>query len=386
VQNLAATTDPGVYGTADVTVVNVALDVSLDEDDEPHVDLDSFEQAIRTLGAHMPPGSLVVIASTVPPGTTELVAAPALFEELRSRSMPPEAILLAHSYERVMPGPDYLSSITSYWRVFAGRTPEAADRCEGFLAQVIDVTNYPLTRLESTTASETAKILENSYRAVTIAMMEEWGRFAEAVGIDMFEIVDAIRLRPTHANLREPGFGVGGYCITKDPLLGSVAARQLFDLPDIVFPFSRNAVATNAAMPLASLRHVERLLGGDLSGKRLLLLGVSYRGGVADTRNSPAARFVSEARKRGASVMVTDPMVSYWPELDIDVSDMIPLAAECDAVIFGVAHDQYRHLDVVDWLGDARPVVFDAANILSPDTRTALTTAGVPVHGVGRGG
>src|SRR5439155_14626233 len=144
-----------------------------------------------------------------------------------------------------------------------------------FLSCFINVRDYPLTRVGSTTASETGKLLENSYRATTIAFMEEWGRFAEANGIDLFEVIDAIRVRPTHSNMRQPGFGVGGYCLTKDPHFGAISARQLFGRSDLTFPFSTQAISVNAAMPIGTVDRLECLLGGSLRGKTVLLLGVA---------------------------------------------------------------------------------------------------------------
>jgi nucleotide sugar dehydrogenase len=383
--NLAATTAAEAFGSADITVVSVGLPLLERSAGQAIADLSGFEEAIATLGTHMRPDSLVIVASTVPPGTTAQVAAPALVDALKRRNLPAEAIHLAHSYERVMPGPHYIDSVRAYWRVYAGHTEAAANRCEAFLSKVIDVARFPLTRLSSTTASETAKLVENTYRAVTIAMMEEWGRFAEAVGLDMFEIADAIKLRPTHSNLRVPGFGVGGDCIPTDPLLAQAGAAQLLDHPELTFPFASAAVETNARMPLVSLFHVEDQLGGDLAGKRLLLLGVTYRAGVADTRNTPAATFMAEATARGATVDVVDPLIAYWPELDLEVTPALPSADSYDAVILAVAHEQYRHLDVVEWLGKARPVVFDAANVLPASARADLKSARVVFHTIGRG-
>ena len=89
--------------------------------------------------------------------------------------------------------------------------------------KVIDTENFPLRRLSSTTASETAKIVENTYRAVNIALIDEWGIFAENIGVDLHEVIEAVRARPTHSNIRQPGFGVGGYCLTKDPLFGQIS-------------------------------------------------------------------------------------------------------------------------------------------------------------------
>ena len=127
-------------------------------------------------------------------------------------------------------------------------------------------------------------------------------------------------------------------------------------------------------------------LGGDLAGKRLLLLGVAYRSGVADTRNSPGELFVKEGRRRGASIAVADPLVRHWPELNVDLPDTLPAPDGFDAVVFAVGHTDYRDLDVVSWLGEERPLVFDAANVLSVDTRSALDEAAIPVHSIGRGG
>src|SRR5262249_33681306 len=224
--------------------------------------------------------------------------------------------------------------------------------CARFLSAFINVADYPLTRLHSTTASETAKLMENSFRAVSIAFVEEWARFAETVGVDLFEVVEAIRKRPTHNNIRQPGFGVGGYCLTKDPLLPGVAAREIFGRPDLLFPFSEQAVQTNQKMPLVSLKALEGLLG-DLAAKRILILGVAYRQDVADTRYSPAETFALAARKRGADILAHDPLVDYWPEMAMRVErGPLPAASSIDAAVFCVPHKAYRKLDLATWLGD----------------------------------
>lgn len=384
VGNLIATTDPAAYGLASVTAVDIHLDV-VSDGERPTVDFGGLRTAIRTLGEHMPPDSLVVVETTMPPGTCAKVVAPMLEETLERRGLHRDAIHLAHAYERVMPGSGYLDSIVNFWRVYAGHTPEAADRCEAFLSKIIDVERYPLTRLASTTASETGKVLENSYRATNIAFVEEWGRFAEAVGIDMFEIVNAIRVRPTHSNIRQPGFGVGGYCLTKDPLLAAIGARELFDRGDLEFPFCHRAVEVNHVMPLVSLDQIEKLLGGSLERKRLLLLGVSYRPDVGDTRYSPSETLVNEARKRGAVVHCHDSLVAEWPELGIQLPAKIPKAEGFDAVVFAVPHPEYLQMDLDRWLDGARPLIFDANDVLTRAHRRQLRQLGCRVACIGRG-
>jgi nucleotide sugar dehydrogenase len=381
--NLLAASDPAVYGDADVVVVDVPLDIDW-RAEQPSLRLAGFEAAIRTIGRHVRPGALVLVETTVPPGTTEKIVVPLLAEELTSRGLDPESVLVAHSYERVMPGADYFDSIVHYWRVFAGHTDEAAKAAERFLTSVIDTDAYPLTRLGNPTASETAKVMENTFRATTIALMEEWGRFAETVGIDLFEIVDAIRMRPTHANIRTPGFGVGGYCLTKDPLFAKLAADELWGTP-MEFAFSTAAVRTNDDAPLVSLDRVRQLVGGSLEGRRLLLLGISYRQDVGDTRYSPSETFVRAALDAGAEVVAHDPLVAHWDELDIDVPADLPSPAGFDAVVFAVPHQLYRDLDLPAWLGDARPAVFDGFSVLSDAQRRTLASLGCRVASIGRG-
>lgn len=383
--NLRATTDPAVYERASVVVVDVHCDISGIADGKPRMELDGIRRAVEELGNRLPPGALVIVETTVPPGTCARIVAPILENCLQRRGLPSDAILLAHAYERVMPGPAYLDSVVRFWRVYAGHTPEAADACEAFLSQVVDVEHFPLTRLSSTTASETGKVLENSYRAMTIAFMEEWGRYAEAVGIDLFEVIDAIRVRPTHSNMRQPGFGVGGYCLTKDPLFAQLGARELFGVSDLSFPFCTTAIDLNRAMPLVTLRKVEHMLGGSLAGKTILLMGVSYRSDVGDTRYSPSETFAREASARGARLICHDPLVSHWAEMDMPVLKDLPTLDGVDVIVFTVGHRDYHQLSLTEWLADQDVAVFDANNVLSRVQRDELRRLGTRTQYIGRG-
>jgi UDP-N-acetyl-D-glucosamine dehydrogenase len=380
--NFTATTDEAAYESASVAIVDIALDVGL-ADGRPTVDFGELRAAIRALATRMPRPSLILVETTVPPGTCARVIAPEIEDALERRGLPRDSILLAHAYERVMPGPDYFESIVNFWRVYAGYTAEAADACERFLSKVVNTAQYPLTRLASTTASEIAKVLENSYRATTIAFMEEWGRFAEAAGVDLFEAIDAIRMRPTHSNMRQPGFGVGGYCLTKDPLFAEYGARELFGLDRLEFPFSERAVEVNSVMPLVTLDKVEELLGG-LEGRRILLLGVSYRDGVGDTRHSPSEFFLLSARERGAEVVACDPLVTDWGQ-DGVFSRELPAAEGFDAVVFAVPHAEYTGMDVGAWLGAATPLIVDANRVLPSERLRELAERGCRVWSIGRG-
>jgi UDP-N-acetyl-D-glucosamine dehydrogenase len=383
--NLVATFDPSAYSIADTTIVDIHLDVIRGPRGGPTVDFSGLRQAIRTIGAHVKPGSLVLVETTVPPGTCNTIIAPELAEALGRRGLPREAVLLAHSYERIMPGKDYFDSIVNYWRVYAGHTTAAADAAEQFLKQVIHVETYPLTRLHSITASETAKVLENSFRAINIAFIEEWARFAEAAGIDLFAVIDAIRMRPTHANIRQPGFGVGGYCLTKDPLLPGIAARSVLGLEGIEFPYSESAVRVNAQSPLVSVARLRGLLGGSLKSKTIALMGVSYRQDVGDTRYSPSETFLRAAEGEGATVLLHDPLVQHWVEVGRHVAQTEIDLHGVDAVVFAVPHREYGTLDLVHWFGRHRPVVLDANRVLSTLQITHLKALGIKVGVIGNG-
>ena len=382
--NLRATTDPEVYAQADILVVDVHLDIPF-RDDEPQLQFEGFEQALRAIGARMQPHALVIVETTVPPGTCEKVVVPVLSEAFRQRGLDPADLLVAHSYERVMPGKEYLDSIINFWRVYSGHTEQAAELCEAFLSDVVNVKDYPLTRLASTTASETAKVMENTYRAVNIAFIAEWTRYAEQVGIDLFEVVRAIQKRPTHANIRYPGLGIGGYCLTKDPTFTPAAARQLFGLA-LDFPFSRLAVAESAQMPHHGVARLAELLGGSVAGKRILLCGVSYREDVADTRYSPSETVYRELIGRGAKAAVHDPFVSWWEELECAVPDALPSPDGFDAVMFAIPHAQYRELDLAEWIGDkAGTLVLDAFLVFTAAQRKAFRARGVRIEAIGVG-
>jgi UDP-N-acetyl-D-glucosamine dehydrogenase len=381
-RNLSATTDPDAFANAAVAVVDVGLDIDL-RDGLPDVDFQFLRDAVRTLASRLAPGSLIVVETTVPPGTCEKVIAPEIESALSERGLPPDAVLLAHAYERVMPGPGYLDSIVNNYRVYAGHSAAAAQACDRFLSQVVNVGEFPLTRLGTTTASELAKLLENSYRATNIAFMEEWGRFAEAANVDLFEAIDAIRMRPTHSNIRQPGFGVGGYCLTKDPLFAEYGARALLGFDGLDFPYSERAVEINKVMPLVTLDRLDELLGG-LRGKRLLLLGASYRQGVADTRESPSRLFAERAVERGAQVVVHDPLVRDWDGAGELVGDL-PAPDGFDALVFAVAHDEYASLDFRGWLEGASPLIVDANRVLGREQLDDLAADGCDVWSIGRG-
>lgn len=347
--NLYATCDSYAYSKADVIIVDINLDVAKQSNgngelQDYDVDLSAFKKAIQSIGTYCQPDVLVLVETTVPPGTCSKIVKPILEKLLQERGLPVDQLKIGHSYERVMPGPKYIDSIQNFYRVFSGVDEASAVATENFLRTMIKTDEYPLTRLGSTEATEMAKVLENSYRAMNIAFMVEWSRFAEEAGVDIYEVVNAIRMRPTHKNIMLPGLGVGGYCLTKDPLLASWARTNLFG-SDEGLKQSETGVHINDQMPYFAFRYLRSQYPGSLAGKKVLLLGVSYLNDVGDTRNTPVQIFFEQLQAAGSEVTLHDPHIVYWEEKRLQVdNDLEPLLQRTyDFVIITTGHREYRN-------------------------------------------
>jgi UDP-N-acetyl-D-glucosamine dehydrogenase len=377
--NFLATYDPAAYGYADVVIVDVNLDVQKTATDRGEllsfdVDLTSFKKAIQSIGKHCREDVLVLVETTVPPGTCQRVVRPIIDEELTRRSMPTGLYRLGHSYERVMPGPEYVDSIRSYPRAYSGVDDRSADAVEAFLRTIIDTSSCDLWRLGSTNATEMAKVLENSYRAINIAFMVEWSRFAEEAGVNIYEIVKAIRVRKTHANLMLPGIGVGGYCLTKDPLLASWSRRNFFGAAAL--DTSVKGVVINDQMPRFAFERLRDVVG-NIDTQQVIVLGVSYRGDVGDTRFSPVELFVDCLESAGAVVDFHDPYVSYWPERQRTVHQHLTtcLAGNPSVVVIGAGHRMYANEATTEVLMSCSPLlIFDCIGLLTPAQIELLST------------
>ena len=391
-KNYYATYDPYVYSKADVVVVDINLDVKKlsapdGEAGDYSVDLTPFKKAIESIGNNCQPGVLVLVETTVPPGTSEKVVRPILEECLTKRGLPVDQLKVGHSYERVMPGPKYIDSIQNFYRVFAGTDERSTDEVEKFLRTVIKTDEYPLTRLGNTNATEMAKVLENSFRAMNIAFMVEWSRFAEEAGVDIYEVVNAIRMRPTHKNIMLPGLGVGGYCLTKDPLLASWARMNLFGSSERLQQ-SEKGVHINDKMPLYAFEYLRSQYKGSLAGKNVLLLGVSYLNDVGDTRYTPVEGFYDQLEIEGASITLHDPHVLYWEEKDSWINQDLDqlLQQPYDIIAITTGHKDYRNNpDLFRKIMQLPPAfIYDTIGVLSSGEITNLSKKHM-VRVIGRG-
>ena len=273
-----------------------------------------------------------------------------------------------------MPGPDYIDSIRNYPRVFSGINEASASAVECFLKTIINCDLASLTQLESTTATEMAKVLENSYRSTNIAFAVEWSRFAEEAGVDLYAMVNAIRIRKTHSNLMFPNIGVGGYCLTKDPLLASWARKEFFKSEGL--KMSEDSVSTNDQMPIYAYQRLKSVFG-ELRDLTIALLGVSYRGDVGDTRFTPVETLYKLVLTDTEKIKLHDPFVKNWEEQNIEVSNDIDdvVNGNLDLIIFSTAHTQYKSDNLISKIMSlSHCKIFDSVGLLSNEQITQLST------------
>jgi nucleotide sugar dehydrogenase len=379
-------------------------------------EMNALEATLRTIGEKVGPECLTLIETTVAPGTTEFVAWPIMKKAFAARGIASEP-LLAHSFERVMPGREYVASIRDFWRVCAGCNEAARRRVEKFLCEVLNTADYPLTVMDRPIESETTKIVENSYRATMLAYLNEWSLFAERNGVDLIKVIRAIKMRPTHSNIIFPGPGIGGYCLPKDGGLGYWAYKHIlgFEDGDQVFRISPLAIDINdtRALHVAELtRDALRNMGRYIAGADVLICGASYRQDVGDTRYSGSEIVVRKLTEMGAEMRVHDPYVEHWYELEnqdeypgLGISwarffrnqsglknirvqrDLASALDHAEALILAVPHEPYLHLSpdqVVEWAG-APLAVIDCFGILSDDELRRYFELGCEVKALGRG-
>ncbi|MBE0537037.1 MAG: GDP-mannose dehydrogenase [Phycisphaerae bacterium] len=416
-KTLVATYNSDCLKLADCVVVDVQCDYSkqhLGNLRTGEAEMGALEATIKTIGEKVEPHCLTLIETTVAPGTTEFVAWPIMKKAFKARGIKSDP-LLAHSFERVMPGKEYVSSIRDFWRVCSGCNAEARQRVEKFLREVLNTEEYPLTVMDRPIESETTKIVENSYRATILAYLDEWSLFAERNGVDLMKVIKAIKMRPTHSNMIFPGPGIGGYCLPKDGGLGFWAYKHILGFEDDIFKITTTAIDINdtRGLHVATLtRDALRNMGRYIAGANVLLCGASYRQDVADTRYSGSEIVVRKLTEMGAEMRVHDPYVEHWYELESQgdypapghswsrffrnqdelvnmrvQNDLAAALKGAEALILAVPHEPYMNLDpdqIVKWAG-APLAVIDCFGILSDDRIRRYFELGCEVKALGRG-
>ena len=328
-----ASTDPAVVATADTVVICVPT--PLDPTGGP--DLSMVRSAARSIGPHLASGALVVLESTTYPGTTDEVLRPIL-EELSGRTVGTD-LALAFSPERVDPGnPKF--GIANTPKVVGGITAECARRAEKFYAQLTD----QVVVAKGTREAEMSKLLENTYRQVNIALVNEMVRFSHELSIDFWDVIRLAQTKPFGFQAFYPGPGVGGHCIPIDPNYLSHRVEEKLGYP---FRFVELAQEINSGMPRYVAQRIQTLLNDralPVNGSSILLLGVTYKPDISDQRESPAIPLAQVLLGMGARVSYADPHVSDWAvEGTVRAEDPVSAAAEADVTVL---LQQHRAFDV----------------------------------------
>jgi nucleotide sugar dehydrogenase len=346
-----ATRDASVIADADVVVICVPT--PLTEGGGP--DLGAVDGAVAMIAEHLHPGLLVILESTTYPGTTDDEVRPPL--EARGL-VAGRDFHLAFSPERIDPGnPTY--GITNTPKVVGGVTPSCTEAAAAFYAQFVTT----VVAAKGAREAETAKLLENTYRHINIALVNEMARFCHELDIDLWDVIRAASTKPFGFHAFYPGPGVGGHCIPIDPNYLSYQVRAKLGYP---FRFVELAQEINATMPAYVVRRIQDVLNDDsksVRGAKVLVLGVTYKPNIADERESPAKPLAEGLLAVGAELSYHDPYVATWRLSDRTlerVTDLAVAVADADVVVLLQAHSSY---DLADLASGARRL-FDTRGVV----------------------
>ncbi|MGX1597897.1 nucleotide sugar dehydrogenase [Dietzia maris] len=348
-----ATTDPAVLREAEVAVICVPTPLS----DEGGPDLSAVIGASKMIAAEVHTEMLVVLESTTYPGTTDELVRPLLEA---SGLQAGTDFNLAFSPERIDPGNQTFGAKNTP-KVVGGHTPACTDRAANFYGQFVD----SIVRTRGTREAEMAKLLENTYRHVNIALVNEMARFCHDLGIDLWDVINAAKSKPFGFQAFYPGPGVGGHCIPIDPNYLSHNVESRLGYP---FRFVELAQEINSRMPAYVVERAQDLLNDrerSLKGSTVLLLGVTYKPNIADQRESPATTVAEKLIAKGAAVQYHDPFVQEWTTVPLArrVESPATAASKADLVILLQNHRSYD----IERIAESAQAFFDTRGVASED-------------------
>lgn len=359
--HLRATSDYRALVNRDVILIDVETPV----DDQHTPRYEALRAALKSLAPVLKPGALVIVESTIAPGTMSGVVQP-LLEQGSGRRVN-DGFYLGNCPERVMPG-KLLANLRSLSRVVGGSSPEVAQTMTALYRHIVQADLDPVDWI----TAELVKTVENAYRDVQIAFANEVALICEALGGDVWKVRELVNKSP-YRQMHLPGAGVGGHCIPKDPWLLAYGVQGK-DVPLRLVPAARQI---NDHMPLhmaALLEQTLARLNRSLQGARVLVLGFAYLENSDDTRNSPSEVLVAQLRAKGAEVVVHDPFVAEYQ------GDLLEMAEGCDAAVLMVAHDAYRKLEFEALRGRMHtPLLVDGRGVLRTSPPQGFTYACVGV-------
>jgi nucleotide sugar dehydrogenase len=360
--NLTASLENSVSVAQSQTVV-VVVPLFVDKNGVP--DFTAMDSATRLIGRGLKPGTLVSYETTLPVGTTRNRFAQMLSSE--SGMQAGVDFFVAFSPERVFTGRIF-EDLRKYPKLIGGINDDSAHRAKEFYESVLDFDfrgdlNRPngVWDLGSSEASELAKLAETTYRDVNIALANQFARFADKSGVDIYQVIEACNSQ-SFSHIHQPGIAVGGHCIPIYPEM------YLWNDPDATVV--RSARSANKGMPLYAVNLLESQIG-DLEGKRVAVLGAAYRGGVKETAFSGVYDVVDSLVSKGALALVHDPIYSD-EELSLLGFEVYKLGQPIDGVIVQTNHNEYRDLTGEDFPGAM--TIIDGRRILTKKVTNQIKT------------
>lgn len=355
-----ATTDEAILAKANAIVICVPTPLS--QDGGP--DLSAVKHAAQMVARHVRGGQLVVLESTTWPGTTEEVIVPIL-EEASGLSAGND-FFVAFSPERIDPG-NALWGVKNTPKIVGGVNQASTSVARDLYSRFIDT----VVLAKGTREAETAKLLENTYRHVNIALVNEMAKFCHDLDIDLWDVINCAATKPFGFQAFYPGPGVGGHCIPIDPSYLGYRVKAQLGYP---FRFVELAQEVNASMPSYVVSRVQGILnsaGKSIKGSKVLLLGITYKPDIADQRESPAVPIAIRLEQLGGEVSYHDPLVSNWNlegEPMACVADLDSAIAVADLVVLLQSHRHYQP----DEIAAASKAFFDTRGVTTSNASQRL--------------
>jgi UDP-N-acetyl-D-mannosaminuronic acid dehydrogenase len=378
---------PDFSRISELDAVTLAIQTPFANPKDLEPDFSALIEGIRNVGKYLKPGMLVVLESTITPGTTEGMAKKILEEESGLKAG--EEFALAHAPERVMVG-RLLKNIREHDRIVGGINEVSTKRAIELYSPVLTVGKViPM----SATAAEVTKTAENTFRDLQIAAINQLALYCEAMGINVYDVrtgVDSLKGEGITRAILWPGAGVGGHCLTKDTYhleRGVKIGNGQLDYPEDADSIYVLARKVNDFMPVhmynltaAALKRV----GKEMKGSKIAMLGWAFIRDSDDARNTPSEPYRDLCLKAGATVKVHDPYVVNYPKVEIS-NDLEKVVKDADAVVVLAGHSAYLNVKA-DWIkevtGKANPVIVDGRNVINPDE---FINKGFVYKGIGRG-
>lgn len=331
-------------------------------------DLAPLKKSCASVAKHIMKGTLVVVESTIFPGTVEEIVLPLL----KGSGLTEEDFFLAHCPERIDPG-NKKYNVSNLPRVVGGINPQSTKKAAAFYRKIIDA---DVVELSSVKAAEATKIMENAFRDVNIAFINEMAKSFDVAGIDIIEVIKGASTKPFAFMPHYPGAGVGGHCIPVDPYYLIEKAKQI----GFNHKFLSLAREINNGMPDYAVELLEsglKKLGRKMENARVGVLGLAYKPDVDDMRESPSLRLIEVLSQKKAAITVFDPHVISRS----DVKDLDSLLKKSEFLVLVTDHREFREMDIGKLKENGIRIVIDGRNCLD---RGKIKSMGIIYHGIGR--